>query len=68
MSMKWSKCLKTILLLADIRSGFGPGSTRPGFCYPDSGYPADEKNVFRLGPVFTMNFANHIIRENNCIN
>ena len=30
-SMKWSKCLKTILLLADIRSGFGPGSTRPSF-------------------------------------
>ena len=25
------------------------------------------KNVFRMGPVFTVNFANHIIRENNCI-
>ena len=40
----------------------------PGFCYPDAGYPAaDEKRIFRMGPVFTVNFANHIIRENNCI-
>ena len=28
-----------------------------------AGKPADEKNVFRMGPVFTVNFANHIIRE-----
>ena len=39
----------------------------PGFCYADGGYPADEKNVFQMGPVFTVNFANHIIREKNCI-
>ena len=34
----------------------------PGFCYPDGGYPPDEKILFRMGPVFTVNFANHIIR------
>ena len=24
----------------------------PEFCYPDGGYSADKKNVFRMGPVF----------------
>ena len=36
---------------------------KPRFYYPDGGYPADEKNNFRMGPVFTVNFANHIIKE-----
>ena len=30
------------------------------------GYPVVEKNVFRMGPILTVNVANHI-RENNCM-
>ena len=70
---RWSATLipdhlhKNCQLRPSFRNVNVNGATWPGFCYPDGGYPANKKSVFRMGPVFTLKFANHIIRENNCI-
>ena len=35
---------------------------------PDGGYPSDMRRIPMTSQMGSVNFANHIIRENNCIN